>query len=69
MVGLRWCKKQKKGIEIIEPNENLVKEYLQTAKETTIEIVNENSNMPNNKNQRFLSMSILKTIEEKNAKQ
>lgn len=34
MVNLDWCKKQKKGIKLIEPNNNLAKEYLQTAEET-----------------------------------
>lgn len=34
MVGLDWCKKQKKGIKLIEPNDNLAKEYIETAEET-----------------------------------
>ncbi|MBI5393479.1 hypothetical protein HZA96_06440 [Candidatus Woesearchaeota archaeon] len=32
--GLMWCKKQKKGIRLIEPNDNLAYEYQQTAEET-----------------------------------
>jgi uncharacterized protein (UPF0332 family) len=31
---MHWCKQQKRGIKIIEPNDNLAKEYLQTAEET-----------------------------------
>lgn len=34
MVNIGWCKKQKKGIRIIEPNENLCREYLDSAEET-----------------------------------
>ncbi|MEM3374561.1 MAG: hypothetical protein QXE31_05055, partial [Candidatus Woesearchaeota archaeon] len=34
MVTINWCKKQSKGIKKIEPNENLAKEYIQTAEET-----------------------------------
>lgn len=34
LVALNWCKKQKKGIKLIEPNENLAKEYIQTAEES-----------------------------------
>ncbi len=34
MPTIKWCKKQKKGIRLIEPNENLFKEYIQTAEET-----------------------------------
>jgi len=33
-VTMHWCKQQKRGIKIIEPNDNLAKEYLQTAEET-----------------------------------
>ncbi len=47
MADLNWCKKQKKGIKLIKPNENLAKEYLESAEETLIvlkEIVNK-SNM------------------------
>ncbi len=29
-----WCRKHKRGIKLIEPNENLAKEYIQTAEET-----------------------------------
>jgi hypothetical protein len=34
MVSVEWCKKQQKGIKLIEPNNNLSKEYIQTAEET-----------------------------------
>ncbi len=34
MVNLDWCKKQEKGIKLIEPNDNLSKEYLSNAEET-----------------------------------
>ena len=34
MVSIRWCKNQKKGIKLIEPNDNLCKEYIQSAEET-----------------------------------
>ena len=31
---LKWCCKQKAGLKIDEPNDNLAKEYLQSAEET-----------------------------------
>lgn len=34
MVNIEWCRKQPKGIKIIEPNSNLSKEYMQSAEET-----------------------------------
>lgn len=34
MVALDWCFKRKKGIEFIEPNENLSKDYLNAAEES-----------------------------------
>ncbi len=34
MVNIDWCKKQKKGIVLIEPNDNLSEEYIKTAEET-----------------------------------
>lgn len=40
MVTLNWCKKQKKGIKLIEPSNNLAKEYLESAEET-LEILKE----------------------------
>lgn len=33
MKKINWCKTQNKGIKIIEPNENLSKEYIKTAEE------------------------------------
>ena len=34
LVDFIWCKKQKKGIKLIEPNINLSKEYMEQAEET-----------------------------------
>lgn len=34
MVSLKYCKKQKRGIKILKPNDNLSKEYIESAKET-----------------------------------
>lgn len=34
MVSIEWCKKQKRGIKLIKPNDNLFQEYIQTAEET-----------------------------------
>jgi uncharacterized protein (UPF0332 family) len=34
MAGIGWCKRQKKGIRLTEPNENLCREYLESAEET-----------------------------------
>lgn len=34
MVTIEWCKNQKRGITLIEPNDNLFKEYIQTAQES-----------------------------------
>lgn len=34
MVDLGWCKKQKAGIRLIEPNDNLSKEYIDSSEET-----------------------------------
>jgi len=34
MATIKWCKCQKKGIQLIEPNDNLFIEYVQTAEET-----------------------------------
>mgnify|MGYP001585468377 CR=1 FL=1 len=31
MVTLKWCCKQKEGIQLIEPNENLSKGYIEMA--------------------------------------
>jgi len=45
MVTVHWCLKQKKGIKLIEPNENLSKEYLATAEETLNELRGEESNI------------------------
>ena len=34
ITSLNWCKKQKRGIKLIEPNDNLAEEYQNTAEET-----------------------------------
>ena len=34
MEKISWCKKQSKGIKLIEPNENLSKEYYENAEES-----------------------------------
>lgn len=34
MVTLKWCMRHKKGVKLVEPNDNLCKEYLATAEET-----------------------------------
>lgn len=31
MVSIKWCFRQRKGIKIIEPNENISKSYLEMA--------------------------------------
>ncbi len=36
MVNINWCAKQKKGIKIIEPNEDVAKEYIQSTGNTNI---------------------------------
>jgi len=38
MVSLNWCKKQKTGIKLIEPNENLAKEYIKNSEETLLDL-------------------------------
>lgn len=35
---ISWCLKQKKGIELVEPNDNLSEQYFREAKETLQEI-------------------------------
>ena len=34
MVAIRWCKSQKRGIELVEPNDNLFDEYIRTSEES-----------------------------------
>ena len=34
MATIRWCKNQNRGIRLIEPNDNLFREYIETAEET-----------------------------------
>ena len=38
MVTISWCKKQNKGIELIEPNDNLCDAYIKEANDTLKEI-------------------------------
>jgi hypothetical protein len=39
MVDLAWCKKQNKGVELVKPNENISKSYLEMAEKTMSELV------------------------------
>ncbi|MBU2633978.1 MAG: hypothetical protein KJ674_01915 [Nanoarchaeota archaeon] len=34
MVSIRWCLKQKNGLELVEPNENMSNSYLKMAQES-----------------------------------
>jgi uncharacterized protein (UPF0332 family) len=34
MATIKWCKGQRKGIKLVEPNDNLFEEYIQTAEES-----------------------------------
>lgn len=34
MADLEWCKKQDKGVKLIEPNDNLAEDYIKSAEET-----------------------------------
>lgn len=34
MATIAWCRNQKRGIKLIEPNDNLSEEYIRTAEET-----------------------------------
>jgi len=36
MISIDWCKKQKKGIELIEPNENMAESYIGMAEESIV---------------------------------
>jgi uncharacterized protein (UPF0332 family) len=47
MVDLKWCCKQKNGIILIEPNDDLSEEYIKSAEETLFSLKNnlEDSNM------------------------
>ena len=38
IMDIKWCLKQKKGLEIIEPNENMSKSYLKMAEESLEEL-------------------------------
>ena len=44
---LNWCKLKKNGIKLIEPNDNLSKEYIKNAEETLdiLKTINDKSNM------------------------
>jgi len=46
-VNLNWCKKQEKGISLVEPNANLSEDYLKSAQETLLLLkdVHSKSNM------------------------
>ncbi len=34
MATIKWCKERKNGIRIVEPNDNLFEEYIQTSEES-----------------------------------
>jgi hypothetical protein len=34
MAAIKWCMRQKRGIKLVEPNDNLCNEYIATAQET-----------------------------------
>lgn len=40
MVNLDWCKQQKNGIELVNPNENVSKSYLEMAEKTMEDLLN-----------------------------
>ena len=40
MRRINWCKKQEKGIKLIEPNENLSEEYFKNAEESLLVLKN-----------------------------
>ena len=44
---LKWCYNQNKGLKIIKPNENLAKEYIESAEETLmiLQEIGDKSNM------------------------
>lgn len=43
MVGIKWCYKQKQGIKLIEPNENLARAYSEMA-EDSFRVMNNEKN-------------------------
>jgi len=47
MASINWCKKQEKGIRIVEPNINLSEDYIRSAEETLVLLkdVKDKSNM------------------------
>ncbi len=47
MANIAWCLEQKKGIKLVEPNNDLAKEYIKSAEETLFSLKNsaEDSNM------------------------
>jgi hypothetical protein len=38
MIKIDWCLKQKNGIELIEPNDNLSQSYFKEAKDTVLQL-------------------------------
>lgn len=47
MANINWCCGQKDGIKLVEPNDNLAREYMKSAEETLFSLKNSNedSNM------------------------
>lgn len=52
MTNIDWCKKQKNGIELVEPNEDLAKAYIQKAEDS----LSASLNLDNNKDWKISSL-------------
>ena len=52
MTNIDWCKKQKNGIELIEPNEDLAKAYIKKAEDS----LNASLSLENNKDWKISSL-------------
>ena len=40
MVSIKWCLKQKKGLELVEPNKNMSDSYIKMAEESIVALKN-----------------------------
>jgi len=52
MITIDWCKKQKNGIELVEPNEDLAKAYIKKAEDS----LSASLNLDNNKDWKISSL-------------
>jgi len=52
MANIEWCKKQKNGIELVEPNQDLAKAYLKKAEDS----LSASLNLDNNKDWKISSL-------------